>query len=72
MELLKTDKSDMLFKVFNSLTDNGVNIDEYMYMGSKKMIRDNKFSHYIHFFKNRLTRSYINMMEGDTIFVVNE
>ena len=72
MELLNREKTDMLFKVFNTITDNDVNIDEYMYMGSKKMIRDNNFSHYIHFFKNRLTRIYINMMENDTIFVVNQ
>jgi len=72
MEFWGKDKSDVLFKVFNSITDNRVNIDEYMYMGTKKEYRDGKFSHYKHLFKNRITRNYLNMMEGNEIFIVNQ
>tara|TARA_R100001594_G_C4024221_1_gene259811 strand:+ start:435 stop:671 length:237 start_codon:yes stop_codon:yes gene_type:complete len=71
MELLNREKTDVLFKVFNTITDNDVNIDEYMYMGSKKDYINDNFIGYIHFFKNKLTRSYTNMTEGDIGFSIN-
>ena len=69
MELLSREKTDVLFKVFNSIAN--VNIDAYMYMGSKKVIVEDKLSHYTHYFKHKLTREYLNMLEGDTNFVID-
>ena len=72
IDFLDKEKRDVLFKVFNSITDNRVNIDEYMYMGTKTEYRDGEFSHFKHMFKNKITRNYLNMMEGDEIFIVNQ
>ena len=52
IDFLDKEKRDVLFKVFNSITDNRVNIDEYMYMGTKTEYRDGEFSHFKHMFKN--------------------